>query len=101
MSFEPDSGTPPDLVYYSVSTLEDPNEQLECRNNAANELFSLSELPDGVVGDLARMFRSPDEDEVWRDYCLQFLGSALEREDGVTENTYYNASDDVVKTEEK
>jgi len=52
---------------------------------AANELFSLPELPDGVMGDLARMFGSPDEDEVWRDYCLQFLGSALEREDGVTD----------------
>ena len=38
-----------------------------------------------MVSDLARMFRSPDEDEVWRDYCLQFLGSALEREDGVTD----------------
>ena len=55
------------------------------RNAAANELFSLPELPDGVVSDLARMFRSPDEDEVWRDYCLQFLGSALERTDGVTD----------------
>ena len=55
------------------------------RNAAANELFSLPELPDGVVGDLARMFASPDEDEVWRDYCLQFLGSALERPDGVTD----------------
>ena len=55
------------------------------KNAAANELFSLPELPDGVVGDLARMFRSADEDEVWRDYCLQFLGSALEREDGVTD----------------
>ena len=55
------------------------------RNAAANELFSLPELPDGVVGDLARMFASTDEDEVWRDYCLQFLGSALEREDGVTD----------------
>ena len=55
------------------------------RNGAANELFSLPELPDGVVADLARMFASPDEDEVWRDYCLQFLGSALEREDGVTD----------------
>lgn len=55
------------------------------RNTAANELFSLPELPDGVVGDLARMFASTDEDEVWRDYCLQFLGSALEREDGVTD----------------
>ena len=55
------------------------------RNTAANELFSLPELPDGVVADLARMFRSTDEDEVWRDYCLQFLGSALEREDGVTD----------------
>ena len=55
------------------------------KNSAANELFSRSEVPDGVVADLARMFRSPDEDEVWRDYCLQFLGSALEREDGVTD----------------
>ena len=55
------------------------------KNTAANELFSLPELPDGVVGDLARMFASTDEDEVWRDYCLQFLGSALEREDGVTD----------------
>ena len=55
------------------------------KNSAANELFSLPELPDGVVGDLARMFASTDEDEVWRDYCLQFLGSALEREDGVTD----------------
>lgn len=55
------------------------------KNSAANELFSLPELPDGVVGDLARMFRSPGEDEVWRDYCLQFLGSALEREEGVTD----------------
>ena len=55
------------------------------KNSAANEIFSLSELPDGVVGDLARMSASTDEDEVWRDYCLQFLGSALEREDGVTD----------------
>jgi len=55
------------------------------KNAAANELFSLPELPDDVVGDLARMFKSTDEDEVWRDYCLQFLGSALEREDGVTD----------------
>lgn len=55
------------------------------KNAAANELFSLPELPDGVVGDLARMFKSTDEDEVWRDYCLQFLGSALERPDGVTD----------------
>ena len=31
------------------------------------------------------MFASANEDEVWRDYCLQFLGSALEREDGVTD----------------
>ena len=54
-------------------------------NAAANELSSLPALPDGVVGDLARMFRSPAEDEVWRDYCLQFLGSALERTDGVTD----------------
>ena len=55
------------------------------KNSAANELFSLPELPDGVVADLARMFQSEDEDEVWRDYCLQFLGSALECEDGVTD----------------
>lgn len=55
------------------------------KNATANELFSLPELPEGVVSDLARMFRSPGEDEVWRDYCLQFLGSALEREDGVTD----------------
>ena len=55
------------------------------RKAAANELFPPPELPDGVVADLARMFRSPDEDEVWRDYCLQFLGSALERTDGVTD----------------
>jgi len=57
----------------------------EEKNIAANELFSLPELPDGVVGDLARMSASTDEDEVWRDYCLQFLGSALERTDGVTD----------------
>ena len=55
------------------------------RNNAANELFSLPELPDGIVGALTRMFRSTDEDEVWRDFCLQFLGGALERTDGVTD----------------
>ena len=55
------------------------------RNAAANEIFSLPELPDGVVSDLARMFASTDEDEVWRDYCLQFLGSVLEREDGATD----------------
>jgi hypothetical protein len=55
------------------------------KNAAANEIFSLPELPDGVVSDLARMYASPDEDEVWRDYCLQFLGSALEREDGVAD----------------
>ena len=55
------------------------------RNAAANELFALPELPDGLVADLARTFASPDENEVWRDYCLQFLGSALERADGVTD----------------
>ena len=55
------------------------------KNAAANEIFSLPELPDGVVSDLAWMYASTDEDEVWRDYCLQFLGSALEREDGVAD----------------
>ena len=55
------------------------------RNAAANELYSIPELPDGGVGDLARMSASPDEDEVWRDYCRQFLGSTLERPDGVTD----------------
>ena len=64
---------------------EDPTDAAAEKNSAANEIFSLPELPDGVVSDLARMFRSPDEDEVWRDYCLQFLGSALERTDGVTD----------------
>ena len=34
------------------------------KNTAANELFSLPELPDDVVADLARMFRSPGEDGV-------------------------------------
>ena len=38
---------------------EDPAAAAAQRNAAANELFSLPELPDGVVGDLARMFRSP------------------------------------------
>ena len=64
---------------------EDPTDAAAEKNSAANEIFSLPELPDGVVSDLARMFRSPDDDEVWRDYCLQFLGSALERTDGVTD----------------
>ncbi len=64
---------------------DDPATATTEKNNAANELFSLPELPDGVVGDLARMFASANEDEVWRDYCLQFLGSALERTDGVTD----------------
>lgn len=68
------------------------------KNAAANELFSLSELPDGVVGDLARMFRSPNEDEVWRDYCLQFLGSALERENGVTDEDRALARETLVGT---
>ena len=67
------------------------------RNAAANELFSLPELPDGVVGDLARMFQSEDEDEVWRDYCLQFLGSALEREGGVTDDDRALARETLVK----
>ena len=64
---------------------EDPTDAAAEKNSAANELFSLPEIPDGVVGDLARMSASTDEDAVWRDYCLQFLGSALEREDGVTD----------------
>ena len=67
------------------------------RNTAANELFSLPELPDGVAADLARMFRSMDEDEVWRDYCLQFLGSALERPDGVTDADRALARETLVK----
>ena len=64
---------------------EDPATAAAQRNAAANELLSLPELPEGVVADLARMFWSPGEDVVWRDYCLQFLGSALERTDGVTD----------------
>lgn len=64
---------------------DDPVATVAEKNTAANELFSLPELPVGVVSDLARMFASANEDEVWRDYCLQFLGSALEREDGVTD----------------
>ncbi len=76
---------------------EDPTAAAAERNSAANELFSLPELSDGVVADLARMFRSADEDEVWRDYCLQFLGSALEREDGVTDEDRVLARETLVE----
>lgn len=72
-------------------------EEAADRNGAANELFSLSELPDGVVADFARMSASTDEHEVWRDYCLQFLGSALERTDGVTDEDRALARKTLVK----
>ena len=70
----------------------------DLKNTAANKLFSLPEIPDGLVGDLARMFQSEDEDEVWRDYCLQFLGSALERTDGVTDADRALARETLVET---
>jgi len=85
-----DPNTPPILCQIAKAIHDAPgaadcSERTVERNTAANELFSLPELPDGVVSDLARMSASTDEDEVWRDYCLQFLGSALERTDGVTD----------------
>lgn len=49
------------------------------KNDAANILFSLPRLPDGVVKELSLAVVRESEDIVWRDYAIQFLGLALEK----------------------
>ena len=60
-------------------------EFLAKRFDADNEILSRPQLPTGVISLSALIFRSPKVDEERRDHALQFLGSALEREDGVTD----------------
>ena len=49
------------------------------RNEIANGVLAWDAVPDGFVTGLCRSALDPAQDEVWRDYCLQFLGTAFQR----------------------
>jgi hypothetical protein len=49
------------------------------KNEVLVALFGQETVPEGLGWDLARMFRDPDHDEVWRDYCIQFVGEYYQR----------------------
>ena len=49
------------------------------RNEVANGVLAGETVPDGFVVGLCRSALDPEQDEVWRDYCLQFLGTAFQR----------------------
>jgi hypothetical protein len=54
---------------------------LEAQNEAANAVFAQTNAPsEAIVGWVADIL-DRSKDPAWRDYCLQFLGTALERDD--------------------
>lgn len=57
-----------------------PPEKLNAlKNDAANVLRSQSVLPEVLPWRLAAMWRDPEHDDVWRDYCIQHAGAAWGR----------------------
>jgi hypothetical protein len=57
-----------------------PPEKLNAlKNDATNVLRSQSVLPEVLPWRLAAMWRDPEHDDVWRDYCIQHAGAAWSR----------------------
>jgi hypothetical protein len=56
---------------------------LQTFNSMKNEvllaLCRQQRLPTGLGFDLVRMFRDQNHDDVWRDYCIQFVGDYYQR----------------------
>lgn len=48
------------------------------RNNVANFMLTCDKALELMPARLCAMYANPKEDSVWRDYCVQFLGSAIE-----------------------
>lgn len=54
---------------------------LEAQNEAANAVFAQTNAPSEAIAGLVADILDRSKDPAWRDYCLQFLGTALERDD--------------------
>lgn len=55
----------------------DPKQDPLIRNNAANALVGQDKKDPELWRLFLKMAQDPNEDEVWRDYCLQFLGACV------------------------
>ncbi len=49
------------------------------RNDVLEVLVRQEQVPDGLGGLMVAMLRNPDEDEVWRDYSLQYMAEYYQR----------------------
>jgi len=49
------------------------------KNDVMDKLLRQKQLPDGLGLQMAEMAANPDNDPVWRDYCIQFMQPFYER----------------------
>lgn len=49
------------------------------KNDLLDALMNQTKLPEGLGQQIMDMFNAPSSDYMWREYCLQFMGSFYER----------------------
>ncbi len=67
------------------------------KNDVLDKLLRQETLPEGIGIAMAEMAADPNQDAVWRDYCVQFMGPLYERL--TTEYTEYTESNSSVGSE--
>ena len=55
------------------------------KNDALDVLMRQTKLTTGVGENLTRMFQDKEQDDVWRDYCIQYLAPYYERKWGAAQ----------------
>ena len=48
------------------------------KNDVLDMLQRQDEVPDGLGGQLVKMFKDKEHDDVWRDYCIQYMAGYYE-----------------------
>ena len=59
--------------------MNNPDNSMRLRNDAANVLLVQSVVDDAFVADLLGALHDVDEAPVWRDYCIQFLSAMVDK----------------------
>ena len=61
------------------------------KNEVLDALVRQDQMPEKLGMDLVRMYRDEKNDDVWRDYCLQFMTTYWNRMQVMPENTNWTA----------
>ncbi len=71
------------------------------KNDVLDKLLRQETLPEGIGLAMAEMAADPNQDVVWRDYCVQFMGPFYERASLATKNTKNHENENPVSSNDK